>query len=57
MFDFVVFDGVLSYQSTPASRIVDQGRPVIVQTQLVTRPQIVAARVQRFATLWDVSSD
>lgn len=57
LFDFVVFDGVLSYQSRPGSRVGNNGRPVIVNTQLVTRPQIVAARVQRFATLWDVSSD
>lgn len=56
MFDFVVFDGVLSYQSIPASRIVDRGRPVIVRTQLVTKQETVDGRIKRFAVLWDAAT-
>jgi hypothetical protein len=52
LFDFIVFDGVLSYQATPASRVGDRSRPVIVNTQLITRLAAVADRVQRFNDLW-----
>jgi hypothetical protein len=57
LFDFVVFDGVLSYQARPGSRVGNRGRPVIVSTQLITRPQVVALRIQRFAALWEAATD
>jgi hypothetical protein len=52
LFDFIIFDGVLSYQATPASRVGDRSRPVIINTQLVTRPVAVQDRIQRFQDLW-----
>ncbi|MBV1850602.1 DUF6879 family protein [Catellatospora tritici] len=52
LFDFIVFDGVLSYQSTTASRINEANRPIIVTTTLVTNEARVAERRERFADLW-----
>ncbi len=57
LFDFVIFDGVLSYQATPASRVGDRTRPVIINTQLVTRPPAVQDRIQRFQDLWKAAQD
>jgi hypothetical protein len=57
LFDFVIFDGVLSYQATPASRVGDRTRPVIINTQLVTRPLAVQDRIQRFQDLWKAAQD
>jgi len=57
LFDFVIFDGVLSYQTTPASRVGDRTRPVIINTQLVTRPLAVQDRIQRFQDLWKAAQD
>jgi hypothetical protein len=51
--DVVLVDGMLSYQSTPASRVSEISRPVIVATTLVTDPQRVADRIARFTELWD----
>jgi hypothetical protein len=52
LFDFIIFDGVLSYQATPASRVGDYSRPVIVNTQLIQRATAVTDRIQRFQDLW-----
>lgn len=52
LFDFVVFDGVLSYEVTPASLIEDSMRPTIVKTHLILRPERVRERMQRFEDLW-----
>jgi hypothetical protein len=57
LFDFVIFDGVLSYQTTPASRVSDRSRPVIINTQLVTRPNAVQDRIQRFQDLWKAAQE
>lgn len=51
LFDFVIFDGVLSYQTTPASRVWDRTRPTL-DTRLVTRTAAVQDRIQRFHDLW-----
>lgn len=55
LFDFVIFDGVLSYQTTPASRIGDGAPPIIINTQLVTRKLAVLDRIQRFHDLWQAA--
>lgn len=57
LFDFVIFDGVLSYQATPASRVGDQTRPVVINTQLITRSSAVQDRIQRFQDLWRAAQD
>ncbi|MGQ0718353.1 MAG: DUF6879 family protein [Pseudonocardiales bacterium] len=52
LFDFIVFDGVLSYEATPASLIDDNTRPTIIKTHLILRPERVKERMQRFEDLW-----
>ncbi|WP_106397939.1 phospholipase D-like domain-containing protein [Actinocorallia populi] len=53
MFDFVVFDGDISYESTPTSRLSEDERPVIVNTRLVLQADRVRERVRGFNALWD----
>ncbi|WP_405433098.1 hypothetical protein [Micromonospora sp. NBC_00617] len=50
--DFIVFDGVLSYETTPASSLVNDAMPVIAETRLVLRTPRVMERVQVFRALW-----
>ncbi|NUT37573.1 MAG: hypothetical protein HOV79_31400 [Hamadaea sp.] len=50
LFDFLVFDQTLSYESTPATRMKDG--PPLLMTRLVTRPDRVHDRVRRFDELW-----
>jgi hypothetical protein len=52
--DFIVIDGVLSYQTTPASRVKD-GPPIIATTTLVTDPDRVKQRIDRYQELWDLA--
>ncbi|WP_173073102.1 DUF6879 family protein [Phytohabitans rumicis] len=52
LLDFILFDGVVSYEVTPAARIADDSKPVIVSTRLVLRPDRVADRQQRFQDVW-----
>jgi hypothetical protein len=52
LFDFIIFDGVLSYQATPASWVGDRSRPIIVNTRMVTQLSAVTDRIQRFSELW-----
>ncbi|GLZ75811.1 hypothetical protein Afil01_06180 [Actinorhabdospora filicis] len=52
--DFIVFDGTLSYETTPASEQTE-ATPVIVDTRLVPDEQRVARRRQMFADLWDAA--
>lgn len=53
--DYVLFDGVISYEVTPAARPASSWRPVIISTRLVTRRPRVEERVQRFADLWSAA--
>ncbi len=53
MFDFIIYDGSISYESTPAS--VNTGRtrqPIIINTRLVLQQHRVLDRIQRFHELW-----
>ncbi|MGH4008997.1 MAG: hypothetical protein ACRDTH_12725 [Pseudonocardiaceae bacterium] len=52
LFDFIVFDGVLSYEATPASPIEENMMPSIVKTHLILQPERVKERIQRFDDLW-----
>jgi hypothetical protein len=52
LFDFILFDDVISYEVTPASRIGDGMNPSIVTTRLVLSPKRVKERIQRFDDLW-----
>jgi hypothetical protein len=57
LFDFIVFDGVISYEVTPASRVEDTMKPTIVKTNLALRPEQVKERMQRFEELWDAAQN
>jgi hypothetical protein len=53
LFDFVLFDGLISYESTPATHIShSSGRPAIVNTRLVLRPDVLTENIANFETLW-----
>ncbi len=52
LFDFVLFDDVISYEVTPASRIEGATKPTILTTRLELRPSRVRDRLQRFKDLW-----
>jgi hypothetical protein len=52
LFDFVLFDDVISYEMTPATRIDATDLPQIVNTRVELRPDRVRDRVQRFRDLW-----
>lgn len=53
--DFIIFDEVLSYQSTPATPIANLN-PIILNTSLVTQPEKVQERRRLFDQLWNNSS-
>jgi hypothetical protein len=52
LFDFVLFDDVISYEVTPASPVHGTTRPTIVNTRLELRRVRVRDRIQRFKDLW-----
>jgi hypothetical protein len=55
--DFIVFDGVLSYETTPASAVDETDRPAVAETRLVLRESRVKERIQVFRHLWAASRD
>ncbi len=56
LFDFIVFDNVLSYQAAPAA--FDDGHPpTIVSTTLVTEVPRVQQRINRYRQLWELARD
>jgi hypothetical protein len=57
LFDFIVFDDSISYESTPASSIDGSVRPSIVNTRLELRSARVKNRIERFKDLWDAADD
>lgn len=57
LFDFVLFDEVISYEVTPASRIDGAAMPTIVNTRIELRPARVRDRIQRFKDLWESARD
>jgi hypothetical protein len=52
LFDFIVFDGVISYEVTPAARVEDTTTPTIVKTHLTLQLERVKERMRRFEELW-----
>jgi hypothetical protein len=52
LFDFILFDDSISYESTPASSIEGSVRPAIVNTRLELRAARVKNRIERFKDLW-----
>ncbi len=57
LFDFVVFDGAISYEVTPSSRVEDNMKPTIVKTHLELPSERVRERMQRFENLWDSAQE
>lgn len=53
--DFIVFDDLLVYETTPASRTNLNAAPLILTTRLTVQQNKVADRVQRFDALWEVA--
>lgn len=53
LYDFILFDEQLSYETAAASQIEDTARPTILNTRLELRPDRVIGRAQRFKILWD----
>ncbi|MGH4011273.1 MAG: DUF6879 family protein [Pseudonocardiaceae bacterium] len=52
LLDFVVFDGVLSYEVTPSSLIEYSGEPTTIKTHLILKSEKVKERMRRFEELW-----
>ncbi|MFI5915455.1 phosphatidylserine/phosphatidylglycerophosphate/cardiolipin synthase family protein [Dactylosporangium sp. NPDC051541] len=52
LFDFILFDDTVSYETTPASSIDGSVRPAIVNTRLELRASRVRDRIDRFQDLW-----
>ena len=57
MFDFIVFDDSLSYESTPASVPGRSRQPIIINTRLVQDRERVEDRVRRFQELWTAAQE
>ena len=55
--DFIVFDGVLSYEVAPTSLIESSTSPEIVKTHLVLQEDRVKNRIHRFDDLWSTASE
>ncbi|UQU64038.1 hypothetical protein COUCH_34535 [Couchioplanes caeruleus] len=57
MAGFIVFDGVISYQLTPAAATKETDRPVVLETQIVLREHQVHKRAQLFEKLWKAAEE
>lgn len=57
MFDFIVFDGAVSYETTPATTFTaGQTRPAIVRTVIAPMPARVHDLEGQFERLWDAAN-
>ena len=57
LFDFIVFDGAISYEVTPVSMIDDSVAPSILTTCLVLEPSKVKERSQLFQQIFGDASE
>lgn len=56
IFDFIVFDGVVSYETTPTTSFgAKQKRPGVLRTRLASEPTRVRDLEQRFEQLWELA--
>jgi hypothetical protein len=55
--DFILFDRVMSYETTPASAANDTDRPAVAETRLVLRASRVTERMQVFRLLWEAARE
>jgi hypothetical protein len=56
LFDFIIFDAVISYQSSLAPSLFEQSRSMIMTTTLINNPDRVAERRARFKDLWSAAT-
>jgi hypothetical protein len=52
VFDFILFDNIISYETTPAYPINNSSPPGIVHTRLQLQPDVVEDRIERYRDLW-----
>jgi len=57
LFDFALFDSVISYETTPAAWARKGGRPAIISTRLVFTQRRLAERGNAFDSLWAAAED
>ncbi|WP_213451740.1 phosphatidylserine/phosphatidylglycerophosphate/cardiolipin synthase family protein [Rhizomonospora bruguierae] len=57
LFDFILFDDVVSYEVTPATLAAGSVRRAIVNTRIELRPERVRDRIQRFKDLWALAHE
>jgi hypothetical protein len=55
IFDFIVFDGTVTYETTPEASSAGQKRPGILSTKLAPMPARVRELEERFERLWDAA--
>jgi hypothetical protein len=56
IFDFIVFDGTVSYETTPATQLAaGQTRPGLLRTLIAPVPARVHELEERFELLWDAA--
>jgi hypothetical protein len=53
LFDMVLFDDMIMYETTPATSVDGASPPGILHTQLVLRPDVVHKRVEQYHDLWE----
>ncbi|HEY0638176.1 MAG TPA: hypothetical protein VGD67_11070 [Pseudonocardiaceae bacterium] len=57
MFDFIVFDSMVSYETTPAAWAKKGTKPAIVSTRLVLSPKRLEERIVAYADLWNAAQE
>ena len=55
IFDFIIFDGAVSYETTPATTFKAGTRPAIVRTLLAPMTDRVDELQSRFEQLWEAA--
>jgi hypothetical protein len=53
LLDFILFDNVVSYETTPAYRMDESSPPEIVHTRLQLDQETVEERIDRYRDLWE----
>ena len=56
IFDFIVFDGTISYETTPATFALGQTQPGILRTRLAPMPARVRNLQDQFEHLWEAAN-
>lgn len=57
LFDFILFDDLMSYEAIPATRLDPSIKPCIVSTQLIARERHIRERRDLFDELWSLGRE